>query len=133
MTDRLLLETAVQVFAIINFIIIGLSHTVQPRAWVKFFLFLKEQGEAGVFANAFLSLWFGSIVVAFHNVWTGIPVVLTIIGWSQVLKALLYFVVPRRGLRGFEFVSPEHAHRFIAPGILFLILAGLLIFHLMSP
>ncbi|HYO15352.1 MAG TPA: hypothetical protein VE685_19310 [Thermoanaerobaculia bacterium] len=133
MTDRLSLETAVQVYAIINFIIIGLSHIAQPRAWVKFFLLLKEQGEAGVFANAFLSLLFGSIVVAFHNVWTGIPVVLTIIGWSQVLKALVYFVFPRRGLRGFELVGPEHAHRFIAPGLLFLLLAGLLIFHLVFP
>lgn len=132
MKDQLSMETAVQVFAILHFLIIGLSHVFQPRAWVKFFLLLKAQGEAGVFAIAFLSLQFGSLVVAFHNVWTGIPLALTLLGWSQVLKAFLYFVFPRLGLRGLELVQPERAHRFIPAGILFLLLAGLLIFHLVA-
>ena len=96
------MERAVEVFALVNFLVIGLSHVLRPRAWVAFFSFLREQGEAGVFANAFLSLTFGSIVVAFHEVWTGLPLILTLVGWAQVLKALVYFTFPALGLRGLD-------------------------------
>ena len=67
------MERAVEVYALVNFLVIGLSHLLRPRAWVAFFVLLRERGEAGVFASAFISLAFGSIVVAFHNVWTGLP------------------------------------------------------------
>src|SRR6478735_4783437 len=62
-------------------------------------------GRAGVFLNGFLALGFGSLVVAFHNIWTGLPVVLTIFGWAQVLKGFVSFVAPRIALRGLSRVS----------------------------
>jgi hypothetical protein len=130
MSDAMQLERAVQIFAIIQFVVIGLSHTVQPRAWVAFFIFLRERGEVGVFATAFLSLIFGSIVVAFHNVWTGLPVVLTVIGWAQVVKGLLYFTFPAFALRRMQLPSYERAWIFIPPGILFLVIAAVLGVHL---
>ena len=126
------MEQAVQIFAAVNFTVIGWSHIVRPRAWVDFFVWLSERGEAGVFANAFLSLIFGSIIVAFHNVWTGIPMVLTIVGWAEVLKALIYFTFPAFGLRKMRIPSHERARVFVYPGIGFLILAGLLGYHLLT-
>jgi hypothetical protein len=127
-----MIERAVEVFAIINFVIIGLSHTFQPHAWVDFFVPLRECGRAGVFVAAFLALMFGSIVVAFHNVWTGIPIVLTLMGWAQVIKAFIYFVFPSVGLRKLQMPSHERAHQFIYPGLVFLVLAGLLGYHLIA-
>src|SRR3989337_1864293 len=88
------MERAVQIFAVINFLVIGLSHIVRARGWCDFFLLLRSKGAAGGFVNGFLSLWFGSVGVAFHPVWTGIPLILTVIGWMQLLKAFLTFVVP---------------------------------------
>jgi hypothetical protein len=123
------MERAIQIYAILNFAIIGLSHAIRPKAWVAFFAYLRERGEAGVFATAFLSLLFGSLVVAFHNVWSGIPIVLTLIGWAQVVKATLYFVFPAFGLRKLQIPSPERANMFVAPGIAFLALAALLAYH----
>lgn len=124
------MERALQVYAVINFAVIGLSHVMQPRAWVAFFAWLRERGEAGVFATAFLSLLFGSLVVSFHNVWTGIPVLLTLVGWAQVLKAFLYFTFPAFGLRKLHIPSPERAGLFVVPGVLFLLLAAALGYHL---
>ena len=122
------MEASVQWFAAINFLIIGLSHILAPRAWASFFNLLREKGEPGVFAVAFLSLWFGSIIVAFHNVWSGLPAVLTFIGWAQVLKALLYFTFPAWGLRSMKMVPPERAHLFVYAGFMALALAGLFIY-----
>jgi hypothetical protein len=126
------MERAVEVYAIVNFVVIGLSHALRPRAWVDFFVVLRERGETGVLATAFMSLVFGSIVVAFHNVWSGIPLVLTLIGWAQVTKAFLYFVFPAFGLRNLLLPAPEKAHHFVYAGAIFLVLAGLLGYHLLT-
>jgi hypothetical protein len=61
------MERAVQIYAIVNFVVIGVSHVLRPRAWADFFVILRERGEAGVFAVALLNLVFGSIIVAFHT------------------------------------------------------------------
>ena len=124
------MEQAIQVFALINLTVVGLSHVLQPRTWAEFFVGLRENGRAGVLAVGFMSLWFGSLIVAFHNVWSGLPIVLTILGWAQVLKGLLYFTAPGYGLKKMGLVSIERSRMFMAPGVALLIVAGLLGFHL---
>jgi hypothetical protein len=124
------MEHAVQVYAIVNLTVIGISHVMRPRVWVDFFVFLRERGEAGVFAVALLNLIFGSIIVAFHNVWSGIPLVLTVWGWANVAKASLYFAFPAFGLRRFRSLSHERANLVVGGGILALPLAGVLGYHL---
>ncbi len=124
------MERAVQIFAIIHFAVIGVSHVVQPRVWAEFFVALRAQGKRGVFAIAFLTLWFGTIIVAFHDVWSGIPIVLTLIGWAHVGKAAIYFLFPGFGLKQMERVTIERAWIFIPAGAVFLALAGALIVHI---
>ena len=122
------MERAIEIYAGIQFLIIGLSHVLQPRAWVEFFIALREKGRAGVFANGFLSLVFGSLIVSFHDVWTGWAMVLTLLGWAQVIKAALAFVLPDLSMRGLQRVSMERAWEFQVPGALFIVLAGLMLY-----
>ena len=121
-------ERATEVFAVVNFVVIGLSHLAQPRAWVEFFLLLRAKGYPAVFANGMLSLLVGSIIVAFHNVWTGLPMVLTLVGWGQVLKGLLSLVAPAAGMKGLMRVSQERAYEFQVGGAMFLIISALIVF-----
>jgi len=115
------MEQAIQTFAAINFLVIGLSHVVQHRAWAEFFILLHRQGRPGAFANGFLSLLMGTLIVAFHNVWSGIPVVLTVLGWSFVLKAAVVFVVPDWGLRSIGRVRRENSRMFMIPGVILIL------------
>ena len=126
------MERAVQIYAIINLTVIGISHLARPRVWVDLFVFLRERGEAGVFAVALLNLIFGSIIVAFHNVWSGIPLALTLLGWANVLKALLYLAFPASGLRRLQLLSHKRAKLVGVGGIVFLLLAGVLGYHVWS-
>lgn len=126
---RLTVHEAVELFAIIHLTVVGVSHVLAPKAWARFFALLREQGHAGVFVVAFMSLWFGSIVAAFHPVWSGIPAVLTVVGWAQVAKGLLYFTWPAFGLRQLGRVPEERARLFIPGGLLLLGLAALLGYH----
>ena len=120
------MEQATQVFAAISFLVIGLSHLAQPKSWVAFFQALAAKGNAGVFLEGFLPLSFGGIIVAFHNVWQGPAMVLTIIGWAQLLKALVRFVAPQVGLRVMQRVSPERAWHFQVAGVFALLISGFL-------
>src|SRR5262249_16278009 len=91
---------------------VGLSHAWQRLAWVEFFVWLRSQGRCAVFLEGLLSLNCGALVVAFHNVWTGLPVVVTVLGWGMVLKGLVRLAAPGLGLRVYERIEPERAWHF---------------------
>ncbi|MEX2180318.1 MAG: hypothetical protein WD801_16505 [Gemmatimonadaceae bacterium] len=120
------MEQATQVFAAISFLVIGLSHLAQPRSWVAFYQALAARGNPGVFLEGFLLLNFGAIVVAFHNVWHGPALLLTLIGWAHVLKAVVRFLAPRVALRVLQRVTPERAWHFQIGGVLALLISGFL-------
>jgi|SRR5688572_19502005 len=120
------MEQATQVFAAISFLVIGLSHLSQPKSWVGFYQALAARGNTGVFLEGFLLLNFGAIIVAFHNVWHGPELLLTLIGWAQVLKGAGRFVVPQVGLRVMQRNTLERAWYFQIGGVFALLLSGFL-------
>ena len=126
------MEAAIEVFAALFLGIIGLSHLLQPRAWVDFFVWLRSKGHGGVFVNGFLALGFGLIIVVFHNVWTGLPIILTFLGWAQLLKGFVSFVAPQIALRGLAQVSIERAWHFRVGGIFALGVSALLWYVVIS-
>jgi hypothetical protein len=120
------MERSVEVMAVIFFAVIGLSHLVQPGAWVAYFILLRSKGEAGAFADGFLHLPLAGVIIAFHNVWSGIPVVLTLLGWAFLIKSLSRFCLPQLGLRMMARVSAERFREFQVAGLGLLGIAGLL-------
>jgi uncharacterized protein YjeT (DUF2065 family) len=102
----------IAIFVSINFTIIGLSHIVQTEAWREFFRQLHSIGKAGAFANGFFTLLMGSLIVSFHNVWNGVPAILTLIGWCYILKSTIIFLNPEwnlRSMKSVETASPAKA------------------------
>ena len=47
------LVKAVELYAVVHLTVIGLSHVLQPEAWVRFFQLLSSYGTTGAFANGF--------------------------------------------------------------------------------
>src|SRR5712692_8780052 len=93
------MERSVEVLAIILFGVLGLSHILQPKAWAEFFILLRGKGEAGAFVDGLLNLPLGGVIVGFHNIWSGIPVVLTLVGWGLLIHGLISFCAPKQRLR----------------------------------
>ena len=124
------MELAVTSLAIICFFVVGISHIVQPHVWAQFFIDMRARGEVGSFLNALLHFPLGVVIVSFHNVWSGLPVVLTLIGWGLVLKSFIYFVFPGYGLKMLSRVSTERSRGFIVAGLFSVGISGLLIFSL---
>jgi hypothetical protein len=126
------MEIAVTKLAIICFLIIGVSHITQPRVWVRFFMDLHGKGEVGSFLNALLHFPLGVLIVAFHNVWHGLPIVLTLIGWGLVLKSFIYFVFPKLGVKMLARVTMEKSWEFVIAGVVSIGISGLLMFSLLD-
>ena len=120
------MEKSVELLAIILFGVVGLSHILQPKGWAEFFILLRGSGEAGAFVDGFLNLPLGAVIVVFHNVWSGIPIVLTLVGWGLLIKGLIRFCAPQQGLRMMARVSVERAWEFQVAGAVLAALAGFL-------
>ena len=120
------MERSIEVLAVILFGVLGLSHILQPRAWAEFFILLRGKGEAGAFVDGFLNLPVAGVVIAFHNVWSGIPAVLTLVGWGLLVKSLIRFCSPKLALRMMARVSVERAWEFQVAGAALVVFAGLL-------
>jgi hypothetical protein len=116
----------IQLFAAISFLVIGLSHLGQPKSWVAFYQALAARGTPGAFLEGFLLLNFGTIIVAFHNVWHGPALLLTLIGWAQVLKGVGRFLAPQVGVRVMQRATPDRAWHFQIGGVVALLLSGFL-------
>jgi hypothetical protein len=125
------MELAVMRLAIICFFVIGVSHIVRPRAWTQFFIDMHGKGEVGSLLNALLHFPVGVLIVSFHNVWSGLPIILTLIGWGLVLKSFIYFVFPGLGVKILSRVSMERSWEFIVAGIFSIGISGLLVFSLL--
>ncbi|HKH94782.1 MAG TPA: hypothetical protein VKA54_23440 [Gemmatimonadaceae bacterium] len=124
------MERALEIFAVVQLTVIGLSHIVFHRAWAEFFVWLTARGRAGAFINGFMSLAFGSMVVAFHQVWSGLPLVLTIVGVLNLVKAAMCFLLPDLALRSMGRVSLARSRQFIGAGVVALAIAAVTAFGL---
>ena len=120
------MERSVEVVVVVTSGVIGLSHILQPRAWAEFFILLRGKGEAGAFVDGFLNLPVAGMIIGFHNVWSGIPAVLTVVGWCLLIKSLIRFCAPKLALRMLSRVSVERAWEFQVAGAGLLVFGGLI-------
>ena len=111
------MEIGIERLAALGFIITGLSHIAAPRAWVRFFILIREQGEAGGFINAFIHIPLGLLILAFHQVWQWPGILVTLIGCALTLKGLIYFLFPGLALRSMARICDERAAQFRIAGL----------------
>ena len=127
------MEIAIEKLVALCCLVFGLSHVLQPRMWVDFFIYLREKGETGVVVVALLHLPFGALIVSTHNIWHGLPMIVTIIGWGWTLKGTLYLLYPKHALRMFQLVSHKRAWHFVAGGAALIVVSLLIIYSLLNP
>jgi hypothetical protein len=91
-------QNAIELFGLLNCTVLGLTLLFHPSAWGAFFGWLRRQGIAGALAYGSICLSFGSVVVAFHRVWHGLLLVLTLAGWFDVVLGIICLLLPTVGL-----------------------------------
>jgi hypothetical protein len=123
-------DIAIEKLVAISFFVIGLSHIFQPRAWIEFFIRFRDKGAVGSLQLGLLHLPLALLIVSFHNIWHGLPVVVTLVGWGQLLKSFLYLMYPKHGLRMLSLVSIERSWQFVLGGMFAVAISGVIFFSL---
>ncbi|WP_420449274.1 hypothetical protein [Candidatus Palauibacter sp.] len=93
------LARAVEMFVSINLIALGASFLLRPGDWKALLTHLQSKGTAGSLPLALIGLGVGSFVVAFHNIWDGVPMIVTIYGWAALLKGTFQVLYPGIALK----------------------------------
>lgn len=126
------MEVSIEKLTAICLLVTGLSHIIQPRVWARFFIMLREKEEVGSILTGLLHFPLGVLIVSFHNVWHGFPLVVTIMGWGLVIKSLIYLTYPKHGMRMLARVSVDTAWEFVVAGVAAVIVSGAIFFSLLN-
>lgn len=119
--------------AIPALIILGLSQLYATHLWQRYYARLGVLGCNGVRLNGLVSLLLGGLIVAFHNVWSGPPILLTMMGWLLLVESALCLVVPNAGLAGLVEMDHEVRGRIVkGTGVALIIVGGVLGIHLLT-
>jgi uncharacterized protein YjeT (DUF2065 family) len=120
------LHRAAEWFALITFVVIGLSHLLRPREWAETYARLHRLGTAGAFINGAISLVPGAAFVASHWIWTWPAAPLTVLGCALVVKGAVCFLAPVTALRSMAKGASDDGRKFRAAGVVLLTFAGFL-------
>ncbi len=124
---------AVEALLALAFVLMGLSHIIQPAMWRVFFTRLHGEGPPGVITRSFsLELWPAITIITFHQVWSGPAVALTIYGYLLSLKITASLLCPAIGLRSLSMAESKGDRGFQGAGVVLLVMAGVCLVSLFA-
>lgn len=88
------MEQSIQLMAGVCFLVLGLSYMLRPKDWIAWVDNLQSKGRRGSLSLGIFVLVLGSFIVAFHPVWQGIPLVLTLLGILATIKGTMLVLFP---------------------------------------
>ena len=104
-------ELGIERLAALVLLLTCLSHITAPAAWAALFERIGKSDAPGL-ANAAIHLPLGLLIVAFHDVWSGLPLIFTLIGWALFVKGTLHLLFPQLAMRSLALAGTgEHAER----------------------
>ena len=115
------------------FLLLGLSHLVQPQLWVRFFEVVSRTGVAGCIIPMY-TLPIALVLIVGHNIWVwDWPLFLTIAGWGMTIKCAVYLLLPRLVDRVLEQNTARSTRSFQIAGALMTLCGGMVTWHVWLP
>ncbi len=111
--------SAIELLMLIVCVPMGLSHVVRPAMWQEFFGWLAGLGTPGLVLKTLAAeIWPGALIVAFHPVWWGPGLLLTLYGWVQLTKVVVVLLRPEIGMRSMAMAQTHSTRGFTIAGAL---------------
>lgn len=88
------MEQAVQFMMGISLAVLGLSLFFRASDWVAWMRDVQHAGREASLPIGALNLFLGSLVLGFHQIWEGWPMIVTVIAVLMTLKGILYLLMP---------------------------------------
>lgn len=88
------MEHALELMAGICFLALGISSVWRAEDWIHWAKNQQAKGRNGSLSLGMIALLFGSFILAFHPVWQGLPLVLTLLGVLAIIKGCMMLAFP---------------------------------------
>jgi len=122
----------IQALMAFPFLLMGVSHIVQPKMWIDFFGYLHGLGSTGVVIRTFaLELVPAVAIITFHQVWSGPEIILSLYGCLLMLKITISLLAPSIGLKSLAMADKKGDSSFVAAGLFLIALGGICIWCLL--
>src|SRR5579885_745721 len=121
------MEKAVAFMVGLSYLIIGVSLLLRWQDWSDWLKRLRAQGRPASLAIGALHLAIGTFIVAFHREWSGLPLLLTLIGVTAIAEGFIYTLFPGIMLAMLEWYEPRHRGFLRASGVITIIVALLVL------
>ena len=118
------MEDAIERLTALALLVTSLSHITAPRIWARLFIRIRGLGTEAGFINGWIHMPLGLLIVAFHPVWSGPGLLVTVLGVGLTVKGALHFCFPQLSQRTLAHVSEERAWGFQVAGVVGLALAA---------
>ena len=122
------MEQAVQLMAGLSFGVMGASFLLRARDWQEWIRGLEGNPKRASLTLGSINILIGSFIVAFHPVWMGWKMLLTLFGALGLLKGTIYVLFPGVLAANLRCFSPRIIPALRVVGALF-ILFGVLLFR----
>lgn len=88
------MEQGIQLIISICFLVIGSSMFMRANDWVLWVKHAETQGRVASLIFGTLNLLLGSVIIAFHEVWNGIFIIVTILGFLLCFRGIILLLWP---------------------------------------
>lgn len=121
------MELAIEFTIGVCFLVSGMSWMLRTDIWAECFARIREEGRHKALGLGLIELLISAFVVGGHPVWTGLPLLLTIIGICGMLEGTFYLLFPRALPRILLFFEPRtDALKFM--GFIFILLGAVILY-----
>ena len=125
------MEQAIELMMAICFLLLGLSLLFRSGDWLDWMHFLQQRGTNSSIVLGMTNLLLGTFIIAFHWVWSGLAMIVTIFGCLFMFRALVLLMCPKF-LPGMLKHVLEHHRSLIPFAGVFAAVVGLLLFYDLS-
>ncbi len=122
------MEQSVEIMAGITFLVFGLSYLFHAQDWIEWLESVRTGGRQSSLLMGAMHMLLGSFVVAFHWVWSGWAMILTIIGLWAIAEGAVYLLFPDCLARFMGWMAPYYKLVLRGFGIAIVLLAVALLY-----
>ena len=127
------MEQAVQFVAGVGFLILGLSWLFRAQDWAVWFRHIQQEDRRKALSIGTAGLIVSAMIVGAHPVWTGIPLLLTLVGVAGILESTLYLMFPGALPRILSWYGPRYQGALMFFGFLMIFFGSLILYGWWQP
>ncbi len=88
------MDQAIELMVGVSIFLLGLSCLLRTGVWASWLRQIEHKGRYFSLILGSFSVMLGSLILGFHWIWSGLPMLTTLVGAAILLKGVIYVLFP---------------------------------------